>query len=53
MNFFTTLIDGLTAKQKGGLFAIFGGILLSGLGLAAMSDAHLQIGPNGLDFDAK
>lgn len=50
MKFLTTLIEGMTAKQKGGLIALLGGLLLGGLGLASMSDADLHIGPDGLNF---
>ena len=53
MNFFSTLIADMTAKQKGGMIALLGGLLLSGLGLTALSDGQLQIGPNGIDYNAK
>ncbi len=53
MDFFTALISDMSAKQKGGIIALLGGLLLSALGLSAISDAQLQIGPNGIDFNAR
>ena len=52
-SFFTTLFEGMTAKQKGGLVALLGGLILGGFGLAAVSDSNVHIGPDGLDFNSQ
>ena len=52
-HFFTALFEGMTAKQKGGLVALLGGLILGGFGLAAVSDSNVHIGPDGLDFTSQ
>lgn len=52
MNFFSTLINGMTPKQKGGLIALFGGLGVAFCGLVAMADGEIQIGTTKIDFNA-
>ena len=53
MNFFSTHINGMTPKQKGGLVAIVGGLGLAVCGLAVMSGGEFQVKLNGLGITTK